>query len=261
MSQPLAASSGFTSRYTNIGEMTNKGVEIAVGIDPIQLINPSAEKFVWNINVGWSKNINKVTKLAAGVEQLEVEVGFGDPGAYAIVGQPMGVLYGSAWKRNANGDLLVDASGLPQIDPKSKRIGNPNPDWLMNINNSFSYKNWNFSFLWDIRHGGDLWNGTHSSLSTRGKLEETLDRTGTHTITGVYDAGTPLAGQASSIQLNNYDGTGSDYYTYMKGQNGAAENAIEDGSWVRLRSVNLSYRFNFAKKERKNIIFVELISN
>lgn len=251
--QPVAASSGYTSRYVNAGEMVNKGVEISFGIDPIQLIKPSADKLVWNLNIGWSKNKNEVTKLTNGVEQFELEVGFGDPGAYAIVGQPMGVLYGSAWLRNDNGDLLVDASGLPQVDPKSKKIGDPNPDWLMNINNSFTYKAWTFSFLWDIRHGGDIWNGTKASLYSRGKLAATEDRTGTHTITGVYDAGTPLAGQASSIELPNYDGSGADYYTYIKGQNGPTENSIEDGSWVRLRSMGLSYRFDLTKMEKKSM--------
>lgn len=257
--QPVAASSGYTSRYVNAGEMVNKGIEISLGLDPIQLIKPTAENFVWNINVGWSKNRNKVTKLTNGVEQFELEVGFGDPGAYAIVGQPMGVLYGSAWKRDDAGNLLVDASGLPQYDPESKKIGDPNPDWLMNINNSFTYKSWNFSFLWDIRHGGDIWNGTKASLYTRGKLAETEDRTGTHTITGIYDEGTPLAGQSSSIELPNYDGSGGDYYTYIMGQNGPSENSIEDGSWVRLRSVGLSYRFDLTKKEKKYVFkYVEL---
>ncbi|HEY0030157.1 MAG TPA: SusC/RagA family TonB-linked outer membrane protein [Bacteroidia bacterium] len=257
--QPIAASSGFTSRYVNAGEMVNNGVEIALGIDPIQLLKPSADKFIWNLNVGWSKNKNKVTKLANGVEQFELEVGFGDPGAYAIVGEPMGVLYGSAWLRNDNGDLLVDASGLPKVDPQSKKIGDPNPDWLMNINNSFTYKSWNFSFLWDIRHGGDIWNGTSASLYTRGKLAATEDRNGTHTITGVYDAGTPLAGQASSIELPNYDGSGADYYTYIQGQNGPTENSIEDGSWVRLRSIGLSYRFDLTKiKKKTGFKYVEL---
>ncbi len=257
--QPVAASSGFTSRYVNAGEMVNKGIEISLGVDPIQLIKPSEENFIWNINVGWSRNRNKVTKLTNGVEQFELEVGFGDPGAYAIVGQPMGILYGSAWKRNANGDMLVDASGLPQVDPTSKKIGDPNPDWLLNINNTFTYKAWSFSFLWDIRHGGDIWNGTGASLYSRGKLAATEDRTGTQTITGIYDEGTPLAGQASSIQLPNYDGSGADYYTYMKGQNGPTENSIEDGSWVRLRSIGLSYRFDLTKKEKKSVFkYVEV---
>lgn len=249
--QPIAASSGFTSRYVNAGEMVNKGIEVSLGLDPIQLINKSADKFVWNITAGFSLNRNKVTKLLDGVDKFEVETGFGDPGAYAMVGQPLGVLMGSAWKRNGNGELLTDADGLPQFDANTKIIANPNPDWLMNINNTFHYKNFNVGFLWDIRHGGQIWNGTRASLYSRGKLAATEDRTSMHNITGVFDDGTPNAGKASSINLPGYDGSGADYYTYMKGQNGPTENSIEDGSWVRLRSVNASYRFNLNCKDKK----------
>ena len=249
--QPIPASTGFTSRYVNAGEMVNRGIEVSLGLDPIQLFNKSAEKFVWNITTGFSMNRNKVTKLVEGVDKFEIETGFGDPGAYAMVDEPLGILMGSAWKRNDIGELLVDADGMPQYDENTKKIGDPNPDWLMNINNSFKYKNFNFGFLWDLRHGGDIYNGTKASLYSRGKLKDTEDRTSTHTITGIYDAGTPNAGQASSIELAGYDGSGADYYTYIKGQNGPAEVSIEDGSWVRLRSVSASYRFNLNCKDKK----------
>lgn len=247
--QPVAASSGYLARTVNAGEMVNKGVELSLGGYPIQKDN-----FSWNIVVNWSKNVSKVTKLTNGVEQFNLETGFSDIGSYAIVGQPYGVFYGTTWKRNGNGDLLLDADGLPQVDPIAKKIGNPNPDWLMNINNTFNYKAWSFSFLWDIRKGGDIWNGTRSSLNYRGKAKETEDREGTYTIPGVYDEGTPNAGQTSTASIDAFT-----YYAYYKGQLGAAENSIEDGSWVRLRSVGLSYRFDLTKMKKKYTFkYVEL---
>lgn len=251
---PVAASSGYTQRYANVGTMTNKGIELAVGGDPVKTKN-----FDWNITVGWSQNKNKVTFLADGVTQFNYEVGFGGLSSYAIVGEPFGVFYGTAWKRNANGDLLLDASGLPQVTSTAQVVGNPNPKWLMNINNSFTYKAWSFSFLWDIRQGGDIWNGTAQSLNTKGKSAITADRNSSYQISGVYDEGTPNAGQAHTTTLPGYDNSGADYFTYYKGQNGADENAIEDGGWVRLRSVSLSYRFDLTKKEKKYVFkYVEL---
>lgn len=247
--QPTAASSGYTARYVNAGEMVNKGIELALGADIIK-----TEHFNWNMNVGWSTNKNKVTKLTNGVEQFNIEIGFGDPSSYAIVGQPYGVFYGTTWKRNGNGDLLLDADGLPQMNPVAEKIGDPNPDWLMNINNTLTYKAWSFNFLWDFRHGGDIWNGTKSSLNYRGKTKDSEDREGTYTIEGIYDEGTPNAGQASSASIDAFS-----YYAYYKGQLGAGENAIEDGSWVRLRTVGLSYRFDLTKKEKKQTFkYVEL---
>ncbi len=252
--QPVAASSGYLARYVNAGTMTNKGIELAVGGDPIKTKN-----FDWNIMVGWSQNKNKVTYLADGVQQFNYEVGFGGLSSYAIVGQPFGVFYGTSWKRNGNGDLLLDANGLPQLNPTSTVVGNPNPKWLMNINNTFTYKAWTFGFLWDIRKGGDIWNGTEQSLNTKGKSAATADRNSTYAINGVYDAGTPNEGQAHTTNLIGYDGSNADYFTYYKGQNGADENAIQDGSWVRLRSVSLSYRFDLTKGTKKYVFkYVEV---
>ncbi|MCW3083389.1 MAG: hypothetical protein JWP12_755 [Bacteroidetes bacterium] len=252
--QPVAASSGYLARYVNAGTMTNKGIELAIGGDPIKTKN-----FDWNIMVGWSHNKNEVTYLADGVQQFNYEVGFGGLSSYAIVGQPFGVFYGTSWKRNGNGDLLLDADGLPQMNATSTVVGNPNPKWLMNINNTFTYKAWTFGFLWDIRKGGDIWNGTEQSLNTKGKSAATVDRNSTYAINGVYDEGTPNAGQAHTTNLIGYDGSNADYFTYYKGQNGADENSIQDGSWVRLRSVSLSYRFDLTKGTKKYVFkFVEV---
>ena len=252
--EPIAPSSGYLARYANVGTMTNKGIELAVGGEPIKTKN-----FGWTINVGWSKNKNNVTFLADGVTQFQPEIGFGGLNNFAIVGQPYGVFYGSAWKRNGNGDLLLDANGLPQVTSTAQILGNPYPKWVMNINNTFNYKNFAFGFLFDFRKGGDVWNGTEQSLYTKGKLAATSDRTSTFTIDGVYDEGTPLHGQHAITHLPGYDGSGSDYYTYFKGQNGADESAVQDGGWVRLRSVSLSYRFDLTKKAKKYVFkYVDL---
>lgn len=254
ISVPLPASTGYTSHQVNAGTMTNKGIELAVGGTPVK-----TKDFDWTINVGWSQNKNKVTVLANGLTQFTYETGFGGLSSEVVLGQPYGVFYGSTWKQNSSGQLLLDASGLPQVSATASVVGNPNPKWLMNINNSFTYKAWNFSFLWDIRQGGDMWNGTEQSLNTKGKTAATVDRNSTYAISGVYDAGTPNAGQAHTTQVPGYNGSGNDYYTYIVGQNGADISAIQDGGWVRLRSVSVSYRFDLTKKEKKYVFkYVEL---
>lgn len=253
ISQPVASTSGYTARRVNAGEMVNKGIELGLYLDVI-----TKETFNWNITTQWSKNISKVTKLVNGVDQFSIETGFTGIGSYAIVGSPYGAIYGTSWKRNANGDLLLNAKGLPQIDQIAKQVGNPNPDWLMNISNTLTYKSISFNFLWDIRHGGDIWNGTRQSLMARGKLIETEKRNEMFEVSGVYDEGTPLAGQAHTSYIKGYDGTNFDYFTYIKGTNGPLENAIEDGSWVRLRSIGLSYRFNLAGGKKQVFKYIDL---
>lgn len=245
--RPVAPSSGYQNEYINAGQMINKGVELMLNGD----VYKSKD---WSINLGinWSKNVSDVTKLADGLEEVSIESAFTGIGSYAIVGQPYGALYGTYWERNDAGQILVDQDGYPITTGVAKNIGNPNPDWLMGINGNFSYKGLTLSMLWDIRKGGDIWNGTISRLNNVGIAAATADRERDYVVDGVYADG-PNAGQANATPI-----PAEDYWRYYKGDLASvAENAIEDGSWVRLRSVGLSYRFVF-NKERNPFKYVEL---
>jgi len=210
--------------------------------------------FKWDVSVNWAKNKSKVLKLAEGVDQVSIEAGFDEIGSYAIVGQPYGAFYGSAWQRNADGKLIINPStGLPYIDPKSKNLGNPYPDWLMGIRNTFSYKKVSFSFLWDIRHGGKVWNGTGARLNNVGTSAASADREGSYVIEGVLGDGTTNAdGYANATSTSNSVAIdGRDYWrSYMGDAGGAVENAIQNGGWVRLRDVSVSYRLDLSSKSK-----------
>jgi TonB-linked SusC/RagA family outer membrane protein len=238
LQKPVAPSSGYVAEYINAGKMRNKGVELALNIDIVKTKD-------WTVNVGgnWSKNISEVLALDNGVSEISIESGFTGIGSFAIVGEPYGVFYGTAWKRNAAGQMLIDADGYP-IVVEGKNIGNPNPDWLMGLSGNFSYKGLSLSMLWDIRKGGQLWNGTGARLNTVGISEASADREHDYVVAGVYDEGTPNAGQTNTTAIPALD-----YFQYVKGDGGgAAENAIEDGGWIRLRSIGLSYRYTFNSK-------------
>ncbi|MEX6687681.1 SusC/RagA family TonB-linked outer membrane protein [Danxiaibacter flavus] len=242
--QPIAPTSGFQYKYVNIGEIRNRGIEVGLSGDVIK-----SKDFLWNIVVNWSKNVNEVLQLAPGIPELPVGSAFTTPQSFAIVGEPFGVLYGTKFQRDANGNMLIlSGSGLPAQETTNQNIGNPLPEWLANINNSFTYKNWNFSFLWDIRHGGTVWNGTWSNLNFRGKSAESGDRERTYVIDGVYADG-PNKGQKNTTAIS-----ATSYYQNYLGNTGS-EVAMQDGGWVRLRSVALSYRFSFNKKA---IQYIEL---
>ena len=247
--QPVAPSSGYQYQWANGGDLQNKGVELELGIDIIKNKN-----FQWNIGANFTKNVNKVLSLPSNVNDINIESGFSEILTQAFVGQPVGVFYGTAWERDPkNGKILVDDNGLAKVDPIQRIIGNPNPDWLMNINNSFSYKGFNFSFLIDIRHGGDIWNGTQARLNNVGVSAASADRN--------QDFVLPNAEYASTGGADTTHVSASYYWRTFKGDRGnyAAENAIQDGSWVRLRAVNISYRFNFRKTNPNSTIqYLEL---
>ena len=105
--------------------------------------------------------------------------------------------------------------------------------------------------MWDIRHGGQVWNGTLASLNSRGVSAASDDRgnAGTnpmYVIGGVYGPGTAHPGATNTTMIN-----ANTYFDVYLGQGGPAENSIQDGGWIRLRSVNLSYRINLRTAEKK----------
>lgn len=235
ISFPIAPSSGFTSQYGNYASMENKGIEVEFNYELIK-----SQSFTWDLSVNWSKNKNKVTGLANGVEQYEPEQGFGNPSYVAIVGKPLGILYGTDFLRDANGKIIVTASGLPQADPQQKILGDTNPDWLGGIRNTFTYKGITVSALLDIRHGGAIWDGTRGRIQRYGLSEESAaNNRGTYIIPGVYADGT----------TNTSPITAQKYFEQYKGDVLQVQSQnIENVNWVRLRDVSLSYRFNDLQK-------------
>lgn len=235
LSIPIASSSGFTSEYTNAATINNKGIEIGVNADIVK-----SKDFNWNLSTTFAKNKNEVISLANGVDEVSLESAFTSIGSFGIVGFPAGAFFGTRWKRDDNGNLIIGSNGVPLKDPQTGNIGDPNPDWTMGINNSFSYKGITLSALLDIRQGGDIWNGTMARLHRFGRSAESAEnRDGTYVIQGVLEDGTPNDIAISPrTYFSNYVGDGG----------GAAEQFVEDGSWVRLRNVSISYRFsNFQK--------------
>ena len=156
-------------------------------------------------------------------------------------GQPYGAIYGSRYKRDANNNIVIGSNGFPIVDDEYGIIGNPNPDWRAGIENAFTIrKNWEFSFLFDIKKGGDMWNGTKNTLNYYGVSQESADlrETTDYIFEGIKEDGTTNDIHVDFANpANGLDGN----YWQMYGIAGVAEDAIEDASWIRLRTVSLTY--------------------
>lgn len=236
LTKPIASTSGYSFVYDNAGAMVNKGMELAFNVDAIK-----TSQFTWNIGGNFSRNVNEVTQLAEGVDEIEVEAGFGDPGAYVMIGQPYGLLYGSQWQYTEDGELIIGSNGLPIIDSVSGVVGNPYPDWLANINTGFTFHGVTVSGLLDIRKGGDIWCGTIARMNRIGISEASGDRTETYVIEGVVYVDSIGDYVPNTIEI------GPDkYFGDYLGDNGAVEQQIYDGSWVRLREVKVAYQFDMS---------------
>jgi hypothetical protein len=169
----------------------------------------------------------------------EVQVaGFGGSlGNYAVVGQPFNVIKGTGFRRNDQGQFLIDGGGYLLTTTSPVVLGDPNPAFTSSLINNFTYKNLSLEVMVSYRHGGAMYSSTAGSLLGRGLtvdngLERGIDRAQTMIIPGVRLAdGTPNTTQitASDFYFNNY---------YFFGDEGR----IFDGSTVRLQEVSLSYQ-------------------
>lgn len=255
--RPLASSSGFEEVYINGGEILNKGYEVMLRLKPY-----TNDNFSWTMAINWSRNVSEVLSLVPGVDQFSIETAFASIGSFAIVGQPYGVFFGTKWQRDNSGQLLIGANGLPILDSETGGVGDPNPDWLGGIRNTFRYKGVELSFLIDIRQGGDIWNGTYARLNNLGRTEESADRNRTYLINGVYAPGTVINGSDVGGQPNATEVDAITYYrAYVGDAGGASEEFVEEVNWVRLRDVNLSYRFNFRDSKKIPVDYLDVTFN
>jgi TonB-linked SusC/RagA family outer membrane protein len=263
VSMPLAASSGYGSVRQNSGSMTNKGVELMLGVTAIKNKN-----LTWEIAANFGMNKNEVLSLAPGVDEINIESAFASIGSYAIVGQSYGSMYGSRILRHSDGSMIIGANGLPVLNNTRGNIGNPYPDWIGSLRNTLNVKGLNITALIDVRKGGDIWCGTYARMSQYGIVAESENRDETKIIEGKrIIAGTPKYDSKTGLITNESELTFADnarpinafnyYRSYLgDGPGSSAEMAVYDGSWVRLRELGVSYRINL--KGNKNLSYVDL---
>ena len=230
--RPVPPSSGASETASNIGEIESDGIEADLGL----AIFNNPDGFGWNIGWNFTKSESEVTKLSED-SRLIIYEGFDNLGNGARVGYPLGTIFGERIARDEDGNLLVDGIGnyvseALDEDGLLPAIGDPNPDFVMNYTNTFSYKG--FSLGVSINHisGGDIYSVTVASLMGRGLTTDTEDRLGTYILPGVSQA----TGLPNDIQINN-----SDFYFSNGFASPADELSIYDGSVIRLREVSLGY--------------------
>ncbi|MBN4085393.1 SusC/RagA family TonB-linked outer membrane protein, partial [Flavobacteriaceae bacterium AH-315-B10] len=227
INRPLDPSTGYTSTRTNIGEIQNDGIEIDLGIDIFQ---SNGDGFNWNTSFNWSKSEAVVNDLGLDTDVV-VYAGFTNLGNAAMVGESLGTMVGSAIARDDNGNLRVNAAGSYVTQTGLNIIGDANPDFILNMSNSISYKNFNLGFLFHWTEGGDLFSYSIATPLGRGVVtQEGVDRQNSFILPGVN----PL-GQPNTTQINN-----STYY-FSNVLYGPDEMLVYDATVFRLQEVSLGY--------------------
>lgn len=257
---PVAPSTGYQRQLKNGGTISNRGVELNLDFQPI-----SKKNFKWDVGLVWARNKNRVVSLD-GAEFIFIQ-GF-ETSCYAQEGLPMSIFRGPDWVRFGRGSLVTDADGnrvnideaysgwsegdmyiaedgYPLKDPQNRVIGDPNPDWTGGIRNTFTlFNKITISSLIDIKQGGDVYNGTRGALYYFGihkdtdienkNLEGEMARGKRYTFQGKG----PGAGTEVFLDQDSW-------YGFGLGNSFLGPNSqfVEDGSYVKLREISVSYKF------------------
>lgn len=249
---PMDNLSGYSSKIINAGDIQNKGLELMV--DGKILRNGNG--FNWNTMVNFSMNRNVVKALTPEIDQYSLG-GYDNIAVVAQAGQTFGTIYGTTFKRvndassPYNGQLILSGTGLPQTDDAIKsNLGNQQASSLLGVTNSFSYKNFNFSFLVDARFGGKIFSGTLQLMQARGSASNTVvngDRKD-FVVDGVV-----LNATTNQYEKNSTAVSPQNYWAAVAGHGnlGVTEANLYDASNIRVRNVQLSY--DLSKNLLKNV--------
>lgn len=223
---PTAGTTGYQALRTNAGQMTTLSHELSVNASVIDHAN-----YGLDLEVNFTKITNKVKKLADGVESIMLG-GFVEPQVRAQAGYTYPNIYGKAFKRTEDGQLLLNANGLPQGTAASVNLGECTPDFNMGFNLRAHYKQLSLSATMDWQKGGCMYNGTLLTMNYFGASKASLPyHEGTMVAEGINEA----TGQKNTVQVSKQQ--------YYMAYNDVTEAGIFDTSFLKLRDVTLSYQF------------------
>lgn len=239
----LPSTSGFSSYFTNFGEVSNTGIELAVDVTPVALPN----SFRWNLYGTFTHNKNVIEELTAGTNEIQFGSGFaGGVISTHRPGQEYGLLLGTIAARDDEGNLLIDPSNGQLLTAFDREIiGNPNPDFIVGLTNSFQFKGFRLNAVLEYKQGGDLWSNTVQSMLGRGVLKITEDREVNKVIPGVYGDPTSLepirTPEGQKVQNTTMIEQNALWFGNTFAINGIDEFSVYDATWLKLREVSLGY--------------------
>ncbi|MBW3130111.1 SusC/RagA family TonB-linked outer membrane protein [Hymenobacter profundi] len=242
----VSQATGFILQYINAGNVRNQGWEVSLTGTPVR----AASGFTWDVLANYTRNRNKVESLPSFLTEVYQSDAFlnGARGG-AFPGRPISSISATDFRRSPDGQVLINpTTGYPLVNTGTYvYAGNRAPDFTVQITNSFSYKGLGLSFLADFRKGGKVFNGNEQYMTITGLAERTTDRYKQVVFDGVIaNADGTYTANTRPVELTQA------YYTSILGAIGTP--FIEDGSWVRLRYVNLTYALPAALLERSKFI-------
>jgi|TARA_R100000306_G_scaffold12304_3_gene14783 TonB-linked SusC/RagA family outer membrane protein len=239
----VPVSTGFNSTFVNAGQLENKGIEALVNITPIK-----TDDFSWDITWNFAKNENELVSLFQDVESLVLaNYTFNGVTLNAVVGEPYGVIRGTNYVYDNEGNKVINANGSYAETQNVENLGSILPDYNMGIRNSFTYKGINLGFLIDVQKGGkyrsltNIWghySGILESTAANNIREEGLVLDGvTGTVTYDDEGNYTVTDTAPNTTRISAQQWGQGFFTGNDAQN------VFDADYVKLREVSIGYTF------------------
>ena len=280
----LVPTTGYTNMNINAGELTNKGWELTSDIRLLQRPDLSIDIGAnWARNRNLVTSLGATASQLAGdvpmaspqscgpeakVPRCQIGIGssFSGQTTHAQVGYPVGVWRSVDFARcgrglgmigkdsvgfycqgKPDGALYIGANGFPIVDPTTRAIGNPWPDWTAGISLTANYKGLQLSAFLDHRHGGDVLNMTRSSMDQYGTHKDTEIRGQTRTFGKDMLCYNKTCDVLNGPVVGPGAGTGvvigESWFTGLGATGGPITTRLEDGTFTRLREISISYSF------------------
>ncbi len=244
---------GFILNTQNAATTRNQGIELSLDVVPVR--NKNMDWTVrFNFNHMWSSVLALPDAIAYEYYIADTWL-YGNARGGLIRGGSTGTITGYGYARNTRGDILINpTTGIPVIDANFLVRGDRTPAFTLGTNNIIRYKNWNLSFLWDLKVGGDIYNATEQYLTSVGKSARTGNRLVPRVIKGVLNDGLQNSANptVNTISITPY--YAQTYYTSMPEEEFIQKNV----NWLRLRDVTLNY--TLPQKSLRNIKSIKSLS-
>lgn len=221
----IPPATGYQYDLINAGNIQNQGWEVALNAIPLK-----TKDFEWSALLNWSTNKNKIISLTESTKKQILSDNTGLP--FQIVaeeGGSYGDIYGTAYERDEQGNIVVGASGVPIVAANMKNLGNTMPKGMFSLSNTFTYKSVFASFLIDITYGANVYMGSIQMGTAFGTLDMTApNRSGNLVVDGVTQDGSRNTTAISAEQ-------------YWTGINSINEAFIYDATNARFRELSVGY--------------------
>lgn len=243
----IALSSGYTSALLNVGELSNKGVELLLTGTPVR-----RPDFSWDVSYNMAYNRSKIERLAEGITGIDIGTGVGGGIVRNVIDRPYGTVWGYQKKTDANGNVVFNTASGYAVRGDLQEIGQGTPPLTMGITNNFRYKNFSLNILVDGKFGSIVYSNLYQYAYRFGLPQETLPgrETGV-TVTGVTPEGAPYTKTWAKEDVDTYYDNDKNYTAMFMFNN----------DFVKLRQIILSYnlpvsKVRFLKLQGASISFV-----